>query len=78
MMPSKNIHTIGYGAHLRSQVRELIYGLKEYYSRERDNNGPNSSLTIVLERTFAVLKIGTNTITSIGNKKTRKSLREDI
>ena len=38
LFSAKNTHHIGRGVPLRRKVRELVFGVDEYFTKERDNN----------------------------------------
>lgn len=59
---------IGCGVSLRTQILEFLYAVKEYFMREiiRDTS---INIDKLLKRTFAILKLGENTITKICNEQ---------
>lgn len=59
----------GKGAPLKSQARELIYRLRAYFERERDNGGPLIPVGKVTERVAEALGISTATVKRVTNDK---------
>ncbi|KAJ4428326.1 hypothetical protein ANN_24345 [Periplaneta americana] len=62
---------IGQGAPLKSQAREMVCIVIEYFEREKGNGGPLLSLAQVVMRTAASVKINKNTVIDIGKEKDR-------
>lgn len=57
------------GVPLRSQSRELVCRVRDYFHREKINNGPILPVEKVVDRTAAALQINKNTVVKIGKEK---------
>lgn len=62
---------IGRGVPLRSQARQLVSRVRDYFDREKSNNGPLLPVGQVVDRTCAALNIGKNTVVKICKEKRR-------
>lgn len=60
---------VGRGVPLRSQARVFVSRVREYFTQEKDNNGPLLPVKQVIERTSAALKIDKGTVVKIGKEK---------
>lgn len=56
-------------ASFKSQSREFIYRLREYFEKERDNGGPLLPVTKVVDRVCDALKVGKTTVKSVTKEK---------
>ena len=53
----------------KSQSREFIFRLREYFEKGRDNGGPLLPVTRVLDRVCDALKVGKTTVKSVTKEK---------
>lgn len=67
---------VGRGTPLKSQSRELVYNLRSYFEEERRNGGPLISVSKVIERVAAALKIGKTSVKKITREKCPGDLNE--
>lgn len=54
---------------LKSQSREMICAVREYFEKEKANGGPLISVNKVLERTAAACEVGKTLIVNVGKEK---------
>lgn len=57
------------GVPLRSQSRELVCRVRDFFQQEKINKGPLIPVEKVVDRTAAALKINKNTVVEIGKEK---------
>lgn len=61
---------------MKSQSRDLVYNLRCYFEEERDNGGPLISVTKVVERVAAALKIGQSSVKKVTREKCPENLHD--
>lgn len=66
---SEPYRNTGRGVPLRSQAREFVSRVRDYFSKEKINNGPLIPVKQVVDRTSAALQIDKSTVVNIGKEK---------
>lgn len=67
----RHYNKIGKGVPLRSQARQLVSNVREYFENEKANNGPLLPIHQVVKRTCEALKVGKNTVVNISKEKNK-------
>lgn len=66
---SEPYNKIGSGVPLRSQAREMVCRVRQYFQLEKINKGPLLPVDHVVKRTCAALKVGKNTVVTVTKEK---------